>query len=230
MNYKNIVGIFLVLTNLNVMSQSSSLAVAEIPEELKKSANAVIRSYDVTVDLSSVNRMIVNTKRIITVLNKEGNKNIHAYERYDNNSKIRDIRVIVYDRFGKEIKKIKKNDFRDVSDVDVQTLYSDSRVKYLDYTPISYPYTIEFTSETVSGTTGFLPWYMPIDNYFLSAEKSSYTLNFAPHLKIRLQEKNVTDIGLKKEEYQGKIKYTTKKIKAFKPEAHSESLINIVLN
>ena len=91
---------------LNVMSQSEPYAVSEIPQELKKNANAVVRSYDVTVDLSSTNKMVVKTKRVITVLNKQGNRNINASERYDNNSKIRDIRAIVYDKFGKEIKKI----------------------------------------------------------------------------------------------------------------------------
>ncbi|TJY36993.1 DUF3857 domain-containing protein [Pontimicrobium aquaticum] len=228
MNYKNIVGVFLVFTTFNVLSQNNSLAVTEIPEELKKSANAVIRSYDVTVDLSSVNKMIVNTKRIITVLNKEGNKSIRAYERYDNNSKIRDIRAIVYDRFGKEIKKIKKNDFKDVSDVDVQTLYSDSRVKYLDYTPIAYPYTVEYISETVNGTTGYLPRYLPINSYFLSVEKSSYTLNYASNLNIRVQEKNTENIGLIREESSGIINYKTNSINAIKPESHSSPLENII--
>ncbi len=213
---------------LNVMSQSEPYAVSEIPQELKKNANAVVRSYDVTVDLSSTNKMVVKTKRVITVLNKQGNRNINASERYDNNSKIRDIRAIVYDKFGKEIKKIRKNDFKDVSDVDVQTLYSDSREKYLDYTPITYPYTIEFTSETVSGTTAFLPWYLPLNSYFLSVEKSSYTLKYEPSLKIRIKEKNTESINLNKEESSGLIYYASKNINAIKPEAHSEAFVNII--
>ena len=228
MNLKNIVSIFLLLTCLNVVSQSNSLAVTEIPEELKKNANAVVRSYDVVVDLSSTNKMIVNTKRIVTILNKEGNINIDAHEYYDNNSKIKDLKAIIYDRFGKEIKKIRKNDFKDVSAVDGQTLYSDSRVKYLDYTPISYPYTVEYTSETVNGTTGYLPRYMPINSYFLSVEKSSYRLNYAPDLNIRIQEKNTDNIGLIREDSSGEFLYKSNYIFAIKPESHSASFVNII--
>ena len=42
------------------------------------------------------------------------------------------------------------------------TLYSDSRVIYYDYTPVSYPYTYELEYEYESSSTGFIPRWYPI--------------------------------------------------------------------
>ena len=58
---------------------------------------------------------------------------------------------------GKEIKKIKRKDFKDQSAVSGSTLFSDNRVLYLDYTPISYPFTIVYTSEIETSSTAFIP-------------------------------------------------------------------------
>src|SRR5690606_22075365 len=123
-------------------------------------------------------KMATTQKRIVTVLNENGNGYINAYKHYDPTTKIKSIQAVVFDSFGKEIKKIKKNDFRDVSAVSGGTLYSDSRLLYLDYTPTGYPYTIEFTSEVETSNTAFMtPWYF-LDGYHVSTEESFYELTF----------------------------------------------------
>ena len=43
---------------------------------------------------------------------------------------------------GKEIKKFTKNKFTDVSAVSNGSLYDDDRVLYVEYTPVSYPFTL----------------------------------------------------------------------------------------
>src|SRR5690606_29432422 len=98
---------------------------------LKQNSNAVVRLHQVNITLNSINDMDVFEKRIVTVLNKEGDDDIDAVVHYDNNVKIKELEVVVYNQLGMVIKKIKKNDFKDVSAVDGGTLYSDSRVKYL---------------------------------------------------------------------------------------------------
>ncbi|MDD7886846.1 DUF3857 domain-containing transglutaminase family protein [Flavivirga sp. 57AJ16] len=218
---KKIVSIVIMLISLSVSSQENLYTSYTIPANLKEKANAVIRSNDIHISLRSSSEMYVTKKKVITVLNKEGDDHVGAYAYYDDNVKIKSLEVLVFDNFGKEIKKIKKNDFKDVSAVDGGTLYSDSRVKYLEYTPIEYPYTIEFTSEIVNNNTAFIQPFIPINDYFLSAEKSTYTIDFPEDITIRTKEKNFEALGLEKEALSGKIKYEVKNIEAIKPEAYS---------
>ena len=224
---KKIMTVFILLITLSVTSQENLYTSYTIPANLKESANAVIRSNEIHILLKSSSEMYITQKRVITVLNKDGNNDVDAYMHYDNNVKIKSLEVLVFDNFGKEIKKIKKNDFKDVSAVDGGTLYSDSRVKFLEYTPIEYPYTIEFSSEIVNNNTAFIQPFMPVNSYFLSVEKSTYTIEFPENLTIRTKEKNFETFDLKKEVLSGKIKYEVKNIEAVKPEAYSPTAANM---
>ncbi|KAA5826316.1 DUF3857 domain-containing protein [Algibacter amylolyticus] len=227
MSFKNLAVFFLYLISFQLFSQENLLTSFTIRPNLSKNANAVVRSSHVQIDLKSSSEMHILEKTIVTVLNKEGDDAINTYVHYDNNVNIKDLEVLVYNDFGSEIKKIKKKDFKDVSAVDGGTLYSDSRVKYLDYTPIGYPYTMVFTSEVVSTTTAFIQSFMPVNNYFLSVEKSSYQINFPTDLTIRSKEKNFLDFDLEKEELDGSISYNVKNIEAIKPESYAPAFFNM---
>jgi len=221
---KPILNSIILLSVLCTFSQEGLYSSLTIPKHLKKNANAVVRSNEIVVSLKSSSEMSVKEIRIITVLNKQGNKNRDAHVGYDKNVKIKTLEVLVYDAFGNKIKKIKKNDFRDVSAVDGGTLYSDSRVKYLEYTPIDYPYTIAFTSEITTGNTAFIPLFTPIDDYFVSIESSSYEISYPTDITIRKKEKNIENIDLEKEEVSGRMLYKSKNILAIKPEDDSPSM------
>lgn len=226
MTLKPIANIVMLFATLTVFSQDSLYSSLTISKDLRENSNAVIRLNELVISLKSSSEMSVKEKRIITVLNKQGNKNIDAYVHYDNNVKIKTLEVLAFDAFGNEIKKIRKNDFKDVSAVDGGTLYSDSRVKYLEYTPINYPYTIEFTYETITGNTAFIPSFTPIDDYFVSVETSSYTINYPEDITIRKKEKNIENIDIEKEDSVGEISYKTKNLTAFKPEDYSPSMVD----
>lgn len=228
MNIKSLAIIFVLLSTTCLFSQESLYASASIPDNLKQNANAVVRLHQVNVSVNSVNNMDVSEKRIITVLNKEGNDNIDAYVHYDNNVKIKELEVRVFNQLGNEIKKIKKNDFKDVSAVDGGTLYSDSRVKYLEYTPISYPYTIEFSYSTNTNNTAFIEPFIPINSYFLSVQNSHYTINFPAEIGLRIKETNLQEIDVSKEELPNKINYSVKIIEAMKPEDFSPPFENLI--
>ncbi|MGB5420290.1 DUF3857 domain-containing protein [Algibacter sp.] len=227
MNLKSILSFLFLLIISTSYSQENLHRSLTIPTSLSQNANAVIRSDDVQINMISSSEMAVTVKRIVTVFNKEGNDAINAYVHYDNNVKIKDLEVLVYDNFGEEIKKIKKNDFRDVSAVDGGTLYSDSRVKFLDYTPIGYPYTMEFICETLTSNTAFIQSFMPIDDYYVSVEKSTYQISFPSDLTIRTKQKNFKDFDLKKEKVSVLIKYQVDNISAIKPEEYAPAFFDM---
>lgn len=215
------------LIALQISSQEKFHTSITIPNNLKENANAVVRSDEFLITLNDVDDMTVVEKRIITVLNKEGNDMVNAFMHYDNNVKIKTLEVLVFNNFGVEIKKIKKNDFIDVSAVDGGTLYSDSRVKYLEYTPISYPYTIEFNCEINTKSTAFIESFMPVDDYFLSVENSSYVINFPNHIGLRTKEKNFEGYNIEKNVTATQISYSIKNMEALRPEDYSPSLVDL---
>ncbi|MEN3324643.1 DUF3857 domain-containing transglutaminase family protein [Mariniflexile soesokkakense] len=228
MKVKHVILYFVLFTVLQVSSQENLYVSFSIPANLKENANAIIRSNQLDITINAVDDMTVYEKRIITVLNKEGNSNIDAFVHYDNNVKIKTLEVLVFNQFGAVIKKVKKNDFKDVSAVDGGTLYSDSRVKYLEYTPISYPYTIEFVCEINTKNTAFIESFTPVNDYFVSVENSSYTISFPNDVTIRTKEKNLEGLDLSKESLQNKISYRVKNVEAIKPEQYSPALIDIL--
>ena len=206
-------------------AQKTDYASSLIPTDLLKNANAVVRSNATTINVFSKDKMTVKVNRVVTVLNKLGNGNVGAYVGYDNNSKISKLSARIYNASGSEIKKISKNKFVDVSAVDGGTLYSDSRVKYLDYTPIAYPYTVHFQYEYNTSSTGFLQNWSPLEGYLVSVEKNDYVVNLKSG-KIRVKELNFDGYDIKKSISESKIYYSIKNVLAVKSENLSPSLTN----
>jgi transglutaminase-like putative cysteine protease len=204
-------------------SQDINVSSLLIPKELKQNANAIVRISKTTIDVLDTDDMIISVERTVTVLNKLGNNSIGAVVGYDDNSRINKLEAFVYDAFGNEIKKIKKNDFVDVSAVDGATLYSDSRVKYFEYTPITYPYTVCFSYQKKTSSTGFLPNWSPIEGYSVSIENNSYQVNLKKGT-ARIKEKFFDGFEINKSIDERKIYYTIKNVEAIKYESSSPSL------
>ncbi len=211
--------IVLLLLSTNSFSQDFKYQSLLIPENLTKNADAVVRLDEIEVEVLAQDNMILRSKRVITVLNKKGNKHVHGYAGYNSSRKIKHLKAIVYDPLGNILKKIKEKDFTDVSAVSGGTLYSDYRVKYLNYTPVQYPYTVEIEKEIQTKNTAFIPsWYF-VDGFMASVEKSQFTIKYAtPNLKPIIKEKGIEDIEVKLKEGAGSITYTALNIPAVKHE------------
>ena len=198
MNKRLLSLLFFVLFSVFCFSQKREYSSLLIPLELKENSNAVVRNSAIEITIEDIDKMIVSKKEVVTVLNKLGNADARISESYDNDTKITNLSAIIYDAFGNQIKKYKERDFLDVSAVSGGTLYSDSRVKYIDYTPITYPYTLVFESEYKTATTGFIPWWFPVNGYYVSVEKSTYTLKNPKGISWRKKETNCTDFNIEK--------------------------------
>lgn len=201
---KALLFVLLIVTQIT-FSQIKEYSYFSIPSELKENANAVIRNDKTEVIVNSISQLTIKHKRVVTVLNKLGDGKINVYQHYDNDSKVTSISAVIYDARGKKIKKYSKSKFLDVSAVDGGTLYSDSRVLYLRYTPTSYPYTVVFESEYKTSSTGFVNGWFPVEGYFVSVEKSSYRLTNNTNISFRKKESSFkgfnientsTDLGL----------------------------------
>jgi len=226
---------FLLLISLFFMgfylhAQDLNYSFDLLDKNLTKNANAVVRFDEMTIDLESKKQLNITRKKAVTVLNEKGSKHAMAYVGYDNNRKVKDIQVIIYDASGKELDKIKEKKFKDVSAVDGSTLYSDSRYKYYHYTPVQYPYTLELTYEVSTENTGEIPpaWYF-LNDFMVSTEKSNVRINFSTaDLKPILKEKNLEGVEISKKETFNSILYEAKNIGALKEESLSPTFRQVV--
>lgn len=225
MNIKIFVSVILLFTTFNILSQDNLYTSITISPELKKNANAVVRLDETKIEIISQNRMLIRKKRVVTVLNSNGNAKVGAVFYYDGNVHIKKLEAIIYNEFGKEIKKIKKKDFRDVSRTDGISLYTDDRKKYLNYTPINYPYTVAYSEAYETSFTAYIPNWHPIDDYYLSVENSSYKISNNSGIELSIQSQKFEDYNiLKHSDYS----YEAKNLKALKPESYSASFTKFV--
>lgn len=189
-----------------------------IPKELSQDAYAVIRKDDVTVNVLAANKIVHKKEYIITVVDKSGVQFAQPVEFYDPNTKINHLEAVYYDEFGKEIKKFKEKDFMDQSYISGGQMYTDTRVKYLNFVPNRYPYTLSIKSEVTRSSTWISPW-RPITNNNIGIESSTYTLLNPKNLKIFSKELNLKEFDIKNQDpSQSIIQYELKNRKPFQQE------------
>ncbi len=207
-------GVQIVISQENYSSYS-------IPEELKKNANAVIREHHTSIEITSLDHMIITQRRVVTVLNRFGNQHVDIYEGYDDSRTIQKLSVLVLDENGEIIKKYKKGDFKDVSAVSGGQMYTDNRVKHLEYYPTSYPYTVVFESKAKEKSTAFLNNWSPIEGYYVSLEHSTYQLINHTNSNYKFKTYNLEDYDFKIEDKGNELIFSAKKLKAVEQERMS---------
>ncbi|WP_281227809.1 DUF3857 domain-containing protein [Flavobacterium aquiphilum] len=229
MNYKitRIVSLFFLFTTTFIFAQKSDYSALIVSDSLKENADAVVRLNQIDIVIASQRSMNIKTKRVVTVFNENGLDAVDANENYDKSSPVKSILATVYDAFGKEIKKIKRADFKDVSAVSGSTLFSNNRYIYLDYTPIQYPFTVVFESETETSNTAFIPQWMPLRDYAVSIEKSILNVSFPSNLGFKYKEFNFSNSIKKTIDSPTQLSYTATKILAQKEEVASPSISNL---
>lgn len=215
--------LFLFLSNVLAAQDFSALA---IPGALKENANAVVRLEKRDVVISSRKSMLIKEKRIVTVLNEQGLGASRLYARYDKATRIKSIEAAIYDVSGKEIKKIKKKDFNDHSLSEGFDI-TDTRILYNGYEPQYYPCTIEFTVETETSNTAWIPSWSPVNDYLISVEKSEYSIACPVEMGLKYKELNFSSQPFTKQDNAGIITYTTENIPAKKSESYSPSVDKI---
>ncbi|WP_029270586.1 DUF3857 domain-containing protein [Flavobacterium sp. KJJ] len=216
--------LFFFFFTLISFAQKSEYSILTIADSLKENANAVVRLDQTDIAILSQRSMNVKNHRVVTVFNEKGFNATDAYEFYDKSTTVRSIEATIYDAFGKEIKKIRRKDFRDQSVVGGSTLFSESRYVYLDYTPVSYPFTVEFNSEVQSSSTAFIPRWMPLRGFNFSIEKSILNVVYPTDLGFKKKEFQFSNFNVKKNtDTNTQLSYTAANILAQKQEDHSPS-------
>lgn len=210
-----------------LFAQKSSYTFLSIADSLKLNANAIVRVNQTDLSIASQREMKISTTRIVTVLNEKGMDAIDAAEAYDKKTNVRRIEAIIFDGLGNEIKRIKRKDFTDQSIIDGSTLFSESRVIFLNYTPTQYPFTIVYESEVNTSNTAFIPQWYPVSHYFVSVEKNILNVRYPENLGFKKKECNLLKFSIEKTtDTSTQLSYTASNIAALKEEYRSPEAYN----
>ena len=191
--YKPLKSVLLFLLCSTSFFAQSNLQFSLFNTALTDNANAIVRENSVEITIESVDVITYKKRRIVTVLNETGNRHVNAVAYYDDGKDVNKIKAIIYDQLGREIKTVKKRDFSDVSVADGFSIFNDNRALHLDYTPSSYPYTVDFTVETTNTNTAFIPSWYPLEAYNVSTELSTYKIINNTPIEVVVKESNLKE-------------------------------------
>ncbi|WP_010519111.1 DUF3857 domain-containing protein [Croceivirga radicis] len=209
-----------------IQVNAQDFPIVQIPEQLTKNADATIISKDVKVTIEDYDKYYYYEKLVIKVYNQNGDKHARAFAFYDNEQRIEDLEVKVYNSNGKQLDRFKKKDFKDQSAVGNGTLYSESRVKFLRYVPVTYPYTLVFESSYSTSDTAFLPDCNFVEDYGIGILKSTFQISYQENQTLRIKESNFDGFNVDKIKEGHKLKYSIANLEAQEKEPYSSGLKN----
>jgi hypothetical protein len=165
--------------------------VSLIPKELMPYASAVVRSEETSYEVKDLDNVIYHLKRVVTVLNKNGDEEGEIEVPYDKNTSVKYIKGMVYNEFGKPLTKFTEKNFSDRAAVDNSTLFADDRVKVYRSAIGGYPYTVEYEYELRCKFSLTIRDWMPINATNMAIEKSLYQFICKPNFVIRYKQLNL---------------------------------------
>ena len=185
--------IFLVWFSVS-FSQSHNYSVSLIPDSLKENADAVIRYSNQELVIKDIENAVLKVKKVITILKKSGGKHAKLYVNYDKFDRINYIEGRIYDKFGKLIRKLKKNDIKDISKYDGFSLYTDNRLKFIGKPVLTPPYTVEYEYEKkIKGLYGVPGWY-PVLNENIAVENAYFSIQYPNTVRVHTKKINCEDV------------------------------------
>jgi transglutaminase-like putative cysteine protease len=179
----------LLFTVLEASSQSYTFD--SIPDNLKRRADAVIRSEQCLYTIIKPGNATEKVKVVVTLLNEKSDNYRDVSVYYDKFSRINYIKGAIYDEKGKIIKVLGILDVYDESALPGGSFYSDDRKKYLDFPKYKYPYTIEYEYEKeYSSILNYPYWHFQYDPE-VSVERSGIQFIVPREMKFRYYAKNL---------------------------------------
>ncbi len=206
---------------MSIKTFSQNYAISEIPEELKKDANYVVRNITSEYVIKAENNIELKKKIIISILNKAGEGGSYVYIPYDKYSRISDIKIKILDENGKQIKTYSKSDLNDIGQSNDSYLYTDDRALQMRIVQPVFPYTIETSYTERSSDTVFLPVLQPYIAENVSVQNWSVEFKNESGIKLR---KKITETSFGKVEISESdqyLKVAYKNLPAYKDEKYS---------
>ena len=185
-----IISIVLSVISFISLAGDPKYPVSEIPEELRKDVNAVVREDKLVYKILSQSKASVYAYYAVTILNERAKEYASRQVDYDKLTKVISFSGSVYDATGKLIKKLKNSEIIDHSDYD-GGLYNDNRLKSADLSQSTYPYTVVFEYEKEYKFLYMIDGTVIVPDEKISVQHSSYQLIYPPNIPPRYHAVNI---------------------------------------
>ncbi|HEY4107825.1 DUF3857 domain-containing transglutaminase family protein [Puia sp.] len=191
-NHFLIVAGLLLTTAVARAGDKPDYAVSNIPAELLKNANAVVRWDETRFELTDIDRAREIHRYAITILNERGDDQAEFAESYDKLHSIESVEGTLYDASGKKVRSLKKSDLSDYSGSGGGNLIVDDRIKAHNFYCKIYPYTVEYQVEIKYYYTMFFPRWVPLKDEHVAVQDSRIVVICPAEYKFRYKVFNYT--------------------------------------
>lgn len=202
--------------------------LSEIPEELLKHADMVIRESNIELKLLSRDNAVYTCHSVYTLLNKAAEGKLSLSLTYNKSQKVKDISYFVYDKDGNEIEKVKKSEIKDYSAISGFSIFDETRVKYIHPGEFDYPITVECTYEYEFDGYISYPRWSPVNGYNVAVQSSVFDVTVNPDASFRYKEFNTDSLTVKIDEINGRYSWEAKNVRALEYESFHTSIRDFV--
>ena len=186
------------IPGISAESEKYVYAVSKIPESVLQSAEAIVRTDERVFEIKDIDKATLTVKYAVTILKSSAKRHAYFVSAYDQFSKVKAIRGVVYDSRGEVVKKIKQEDINDYSaNLLGGSLFQDQRIKAIDPEHDDYPFTVEYSYTLVQNGLFIYPRWLIYPGYDVAVESSSFTLIRPDSMEVRIHE---SDFSFAKEE------------------------------
>ncbi len=189
------------------------LLLASVLPAASQTVDAIVEQSVTEVDCRDMRNTRISEQRVYRLMHERASDMAQFAIGCSKWQKLTDFNGQVTDATGKVIRKFKKGDLKrsDLSSGFADDIYT----LMLDYTPPSYPITIEFNwvTEANNGNFGF-PTFAPVEAYNTQVDHASYVLTVPAQMACRYLCRNTADQVIQSTLSDGRIRY----------EAHMDNL------
>lgn len=164
--------------------------VSDIPLSLLDNAKAVVREDIGIFDVKSASEATFKIRMAVTIFKERNGYEVMPlyYSKY---SKIKNIRAKYYDALGNMVRKVEKEEIKDIALARDGTLYSDARCKYIENNYGTLPYTFELEYEVQYNNIQHYPDWT-FQHYDVAIQKSEFSISLPNDLDIKYKVFNAT--------------------------------------
>lgn len=151
---------------------------------LDTDVDAVVRDYQMNLQVIDESQGLLNVKKVVSVLNKDARGQGFLVIGYDRFREIVNVEAALYDKNGKYIRSLQNDDVKDYSATSSYSLYEDNRARTYQLYHNQYPYTIVYDYSIKLSSLLNMPTWLPQDeNEYV--EKASLVVESPQELKVR---------------------------------------------
>jgi len=179
------------LFSCSLQAQHLSYPVSEIPEELLKNADGIIRLDEKKFEVLDNKTAKAKIKFVATILNKKANDLAKLNIPYDDNSSVWYIKGFLYNARGEMIKRLKNADIEDEAVYQYGNMYTDARYKSMNLYHYEYPYTIEFEYTVSYKDMVFYPNFIFQPDPNISVQHAALEIEIPREMDFRYRQRNL---------------------------------------